>query len=274
MLVASITLLAVITHSISPKKLKVTFLDVGQGDAILIQTPSGHDMIIDGGRSDVVLEKLSKQMSYFDRHIDVMVATHPDADHITGLIPILKKYQVDRIITSPLPGHTGISHVLEKNINDEHAEVHVAQKGDEIIFGDGVVAHILYPSSNSHIKESDTNDASVSMVITYGDESVLLTGDLPSTHEGELLTDVLPHSVTIYKAGHHGSKYSSGEQLLSYIRPEYAVISAGKDNTYGHPNSEALARLTTYSKEILSTINKGTLTFLLDGKNLILEAER
>jgi beta-lactamase superfamily II metal-dependent hydrolase len=145
-----------------------------------------------------------------------------------------------------------VKKIVDKRIEVRRsAEVHVGKKGDEIIFGDGVVVHILYPGANFHGDEKDTNRASVSMVITYGDESVLLTGDLPSTHEGELLNSVLPHNITIYKAGHHGSKFSSGEQLLSYIHPEYVVISAGKDNKYGHPNGEALARLATYSHEIL-----------------------
>jgi beta-lactamase superfamily II metal-dependent hydrolase len=257
-----------------PKKLHVTFFDVGQGDSILIQTPSGHEVLIDGGATSLVVKKLSKKMGYFDKHLDVMIATHDDADHITGLIPVLAHFEVDTIITSPLSGHTGVSAELTKHIDDEHADVHVARKGEVIDFGDGVVAHILYPSKNLHVKESETNDASVSLVITYGEESVLLTGDLPTTHEGELFGGALPRGITVYKAGHHGSKYSSGEQLLSYIRPEYAVISAGKDNKYGHPNPEALERLTTYSKEIISTIDKGTITFLLNGKSVDIETEK
>ncbi len=274
LIVAGLVIVSLIVVHLSPRTLRVSFLDIGQGDSILIQTPSGHDMLIDGGVSDKVLEKLSSKMSYFDRHIDVIVATHPDADHITGLIPVLTQFQVATIITSPLSGHTGVAGELTKHIDDEHAVVHVARKGDVIDFGDGVVAHILYPAKDIHVQESETNDASVSLVITYGEESVLLTGDLPTTHEGELFGGALPKGVTIYKAGHHGSKYSSGDQLLSYIRPEYAVISAGKDNKYGHPNPDALERLTTYSKEIISTIDKGTITFLLDGKSVAIETER
>ena len=112
------------------------------------------------------------------------------------------------------------------------------------------------------------------MVLTYGNESVLLTGDLPSQYEGKLIDDDLPSHVTIYKAGHHGSKYSSGDQLLSYIKPEYSVISAGKDNRYGHPNPEAVGRLKTYSNEILSTIEKGSITFLLDGSTVKLDTTK
>jgi beta-lactamase superfamily II metal-dependent hydrolase len=263
---SSLLLLVNLFSLITPHTLTVSFLDVGQGDAILIQTPSGHTMLIDGGPSDGVLEKLSSKLGYFNHHIDVMVETHPDADHITGLIPVLAKYTVDTIITSPLLGHTGVSDALERSVDEEQAHVHVGKKGDEIIFGDGVIATILHPPVHFRGNEKDTNDASVSMVVTYGAESVLLTGDLPSVDEGALLSDTLPHHVTIYKAGHHGSKYSSGDQLLSYIHPEYSVVSVGKNNRYGHPNPEALNRLTAYSQEILSTTERGTVTFLLDGE--------
>ena len=259
---------------LAPKKLHVSFLDVGQGDAILIQTPSGHDMLIDGGADKRVLEHLVSRLGYFDRHLDVVVATHGDADHVTGLIPILEKYTVDCIIVSPVKSETGIFDELEKRIDDEGSIVHVAKKGDEIDFGDGVIAHIVHPAYNFQKGNSNTNDASVSMVITYGDNSVLLTGDLPSTYEVSLLGGVLPRHVSIYKAGHHGSKYSSGNQLLSYITPEYAVISAGKDNTYGHPDIDALTRLKAYSQEVISTVEKGTITFLLDGKSIQLETSK
>ena len=266
--VACLFCLAGLSHLATAQSLKVSFLDIGQGDAILIQTPDGHDMLIDGGGTDKVLEKISHELGFFDQHLDVVVNTHPDADHSTGLIAVLKKYDIGAIVVSPIDGHTGVFEVLKKSIIDEGSDIHVGKKGDTITFSNGVVAHILYPASPYHGDKNDTNDASVSMVITYGDESVLLTGDLPTTHEEELLQSVLPHHITIYKAGHHGSKYSSGDQLLSYIRPEYSVISAGKNNRYSHPSPDAIERLQTYSQEILSTIDKGTITFLLDGRNV------
>lgn len=272
--VGILLVLLLLYHILVLQKLRVTFFDVGQGDAIFIQTPDRHQMLIDGGNGEKILEELSRALPYFDRTLDVVVATHPDADHITGLIPVLEKFQVDTIITSPLPGHTEVFETLKKYITDEQATVRVAKRGDEIIFGDGVVAQILYPSSPYHGSLDETNDASVSMIITYGDESVLLTGDLPTVHEGKLLRDPLPERVTIYKAGHHGSKYSSGEQLLSYIKPEYVVVSAGKDNKYGHPNPEALSRIERYSKEVLSTVVRGTITFLLDGQSVKVKTGR
>ena len=263
----SLVSVSLIVPHVSPQKLEVSFLDIGQGDAILITSPSGKQMLVDGGPTQKIIEELSQHISYFDRTLDVVVATHPDADHVTGLIPVLEKYKVSMVVISPSGGHTGIYNEVKNRIKVEDADVHVGAQGDVIDFGDGVIAKILYPSKNYIKKKDDTNDASVSMVIAYGDESILLTGDLPSTEEDELLRAGLPKNITIYKAGHHGSKYSSGEQLLSYSKPEYSVISAGKNNKYGHPNPEALERLQKYSKEILSTIDKGVITFVLDGKS-------
>lgn len=249
-------------------------MDVGQGDSILIQTPSGHDMLIDGGASDRVLENISSKMNYFDRHIDIVIATHADSDHVTGLIPVLQKYTVGHILTSPRKGDTDVFEELEKHIASEGAEVHVAEGGDGIDFGDGVVVKVLYPEKNFLPRGRETNDASVVVLINYSDQSILLTGDLSSVYESRLLEEGLPRNITIYKAGHHGSKYSSGEQLLSYIKPKYAVISAGKDNRYGHPNEETLNRLKTYGEVTLSTIEQGVITFFLDGKTVEVETSK
>lgn len=262
-----------LVSSLQPKKLKVSFLDIGQGDAILIQTPSGHDMLIDGGSTNSVLEQLHKRMSYFDRDVDVVIATHGDADHITGLIPVLEKFIVRHVVKSPIESRTGIFDDLITRVSNEGAEVHVGKRGDVIDFGDGVVAHVLYPNATISSK-TETNEASVSVVLIYGEHSFLLTGDLGMKYEPQLIQPALPKEVTVYKAGHHGSKNSSGEQLLTYIKPEYAVISAGRDNKYGHPNPEALQRLTKYSKEILSTIDRGTITFVTDGRLIEVETER
>jgi competence protein ComEC len=224
-------------------------------------------MLIDGGPSDTVLAELSDELGYFDRRIDVMLATHGDADHVTGLVPVLERYEVGKIIRSPIGADTGVFAELENRIRSEEAETFIGAQGDVLDFGDGVIVRVLYPSRNVPPR-TDTNDASVSVVVTYGDHTFLLTGDLSLAYEPRLLAPSLPEDITVFKAGHHGSKTSSGETLLSYIKPEYAVISAGKDNRYGHPNEETLVRLWKYAKETLSTIDRGTITFESDGKNL------
>lgn len=265
--------LAIVIDIAAPKKLVVSFLDIGQGDAILIQTPRGHDMLIDGGPGDKVLSRLNEQMSFFNRDIDVVVATHGDADHITGLIPVLEKYSVNTIVRSPIDATTATYGDLKNKVETETDNVYIAQRGDKIDFGDGVTAYILYPKKTISQKV-DTNDASVSIVLTHGEHSFLLTGDLGMKYEPQLFGNKLPHRVTVYKAGHHGSKTSSGVPLLTYTKPEYAVISAGKDNRYGHPNAETLSRLETYSEEILSTIDRGTISFISDGRVLKVVTEK
>lgn len=265
--------LVLLTYKASPQKLKVSFLDIGQGDSILVQTPGGHTMMIDGGPSNVVLTRMSEQMNYFNHDIDVVISTHPDADHVTGLIPVLEKYDVQKVIVSGEESDTEVFKDLTQHVIAEPTEVHVGNVGDVIDFQDGVTATVLHPYRGEHFK--DTNSASVSVIVKYGEESFLLTGDLPSDKESLLLSSkLLSKNIIVYKAGHHGSKYSSGEQLLTYIKPEYTVISAGKDNKYGHPNPEALERLTKYSKEILSTIDRGTISFVTDGKIMEVETQK
>lgn len=248
-----------------PRKLSVSFLDVGQGDAILVNSPSGKQMLIDGGATNAVLRELAGEMSFFDRTIDIVVATHPDADHVTGLIPVLERYDVLTVLTSNVTTDTGIFSELTKRIQEEGPQVIVARKGDILDLGDGVKVLVLHPTDRV---SNDTNDGSVSLLIIYGDHSFLLTGDLSTPYEPSLITEDVPAGVTVYKAGHHGSRTSSGEVLLSRIKPEYVVISAGRENEYGHPHQEMLERARKYAKEILSTSERGVVTFKSDGRQL------
>jgi competence protein ComEC len=192
---------------------------------------------------------------------------------VTGLIPVLEKFEVKDIVVSGTKSDTGVFADVDQHMEDEEATMHIARRGDVIDFQDGVTATMLHPRGGETFKE--TNSVSISMVITYGEQTFLLTGDLPIAYESLLMSSgMLPKKITVYKAGHHGSKTSSGEQLLSYIKPEYAVISAGADNKYGHPNVEALGRLQKYSKEILSTAERGTITFISDGRIMEVETVR
>ncbi len=262
-IVLGIALVVVLLFSFSLTKindLKVVFFDVGQGDGILIMTPSGKSMIVDGGPTNKILEKVRHTLPYFDHDIDVMVATHPDADHVTGLIPLTDVYDLHMFVDSGNDGDTKIAETLYNRITDERSEVHHGAAGDLIDFHDGVVAHVIWPNKNFKNKKSDTNDSSVTILLEYNGKTFLLTGDLPTEEENKILGE-LPNGVEVYKAGHHGSKYSSGEVLLSKIKPHYSVISAGKDNKYGHPNKETLERLTRYSKKIVSTIDSGDIIF-------------
>lgn len=254
--------------------LQVSFLNIGQGDSILIQGPTGVTMLIDGGPDRSVLRELSKELPPWERHIDLLIETHPDKDHISGLGDVLDRYQVSNFLEPGIPDTTSIAaHVME-NVAKEPGITHViARRGMRLHLGEGAYADVLFPDRDESAQKA-TNDGSVVLQVVYGNTSFMLTGDLPSTYEdylvgldgkdGELPSDVL-------KAGHHGSKYSTDSLWLSAVHPRYVVISAGKGNTYGHPNADTLDRIRTEGASIVSTMERGTITFVSDGISLTLK---
>ena len=253
--------------------LRISFLDVGQGDAIFIETKDRKQILIDGGPNNEVLKGLAKNMAFFDRKIDLVIATHPDADHITGLISVLQKYNVEKILISNVSAKTGIfdsfnDEILRRDISD----IYIGNLGDEIILGDGITFKIIYPLSES-VRGGDTNANSIVSLLSYGDHSFLLTGDLPETGENRIIS-YLPRNITLLKAAHHGSNTSSSNIFLNYLKPFYTIISAGKDNRYGHPHAEVMERLSKNSKSILNTIEDGTITFVSNGRDLRIETEK
>lgn len=247
-------------------ELIVSFLDVGQGDAILIQGPTGVKMLIDGGPDKSVLRELSKRLPPWDRHIDVLVETHPDKDHLAGLGDVLERYDVDYFLESGVPDLTTVSQQVKELVKKEQGIQHLTiHRGQRLQLGGGAYADVLFPDSDQSTQKI-TNDGSVVLRIVYGETSIMLTGDLSSTFEDYLVSldgDALASD--ILKAGHHGSRFSTDALWLSKVRPEYVVISAGKENRYGHPHEEVLTRVKDTGAEIISTIEKGTITFVSDG---------
>lgn len=261
----------------STDTLTVTFVDVGQGDGIVIKTPNNKIFVIDGGPNKIIEKTVAHTASLLTKKVHVLLATHPDADHITGLVSVIKDFDVRMVVESPAKGKSGVFDSLENAVEDESkngAEVHVGNLGDVIDFGDGVTFTVVSPKTDIWHGE-DTNDESVTGVLSYGDYTFLLTGDLPITREGAVITSgLVSRNITVLKAGHHGSKFSSGEVFLNYLKPTYSIISAGKKNRYGHPNPEAMERIQKNSKEIISTIDHGSITFVTDGRNISVETEK
>lgn len=253
-------------HSIeTDANLKVYFLDVGQGDAIYIRTPSGHDMLIDGGPSSVILRRLAEVMPWYDKSIDVVVETHPDADHIGGLPHVFERYEVGRFIEPGIESKNAIDDEIRRLLKLEKITSELGRRGTRINFGDGSYFDILYPIDDvSGLK--DPNDASIIGQMWYGSTSVMLTGDAPKSVENILveLDGEKLHS-QILKAGHHGSKTSSGEAFVKLVDPEFAIISSGKDNRYRHPNIETLETLNAFKIPFLNTAEEGTIEFVSDG---------
>lgn len=251
----------------SARQVRVSVLDIGQGDSILVQGPSGAQMLVDGGPDHSVLRQLPKEMGLFDRSIDLIVETHPDKDHIAGLTDVLDRYRVSYFMSSGMPDSTATAQGLESAVAHERGiRIFTARRGMRIHLGGGAYADILYPDRD--VSHGATNEGSTVMHIVYGKTSFMLTGDAPSDVEDHLLTlDVKDGELptTVLKAGHHGSKYSTSDQWLAALHPSIVAISAGKGNPYGHPHPETLSRIKAEGARILSTIDRGTLRFISDG---------
>lgn len=228
----------------------IAFLDVGQGDAIYIRTSSGADVLIDGGPGRTVLERLPEVMAPGDTTIELALLTHPDADHITGLVETTKRYTVQQIVTTALPPTKPLHEELWQLIDADQIEHLVVQQGDHITLGPQDYLDILYPGLADPLTTLETNDTSIIAEYHYqqaGDDlSVLLTGDAGAYVEEQLVNRQLLHDIDILKVGHHGSKTSSSAELLAVVQPEVCVIEVGKDNQYGHPKPEILERLQSY----------------------------
>lgn len=246
--------------------LTVSFLDVGQGDAILIEGPTGIDVLVDGGRGRSVLRTLPREMGFFDRSLDMVVATHPDADHIEGLIDVFKRYTVERYMEPGVENDTGVTYALLEQVQKEKGVERItAMRGQRILLGAGAYADVLYPDRD--VTHSETNDASIVLHVVYGETEFFLSGDAPmSVEKYVVFLEGNDFQSDVVKAGHHGSKTSTSEELLAVAKPKVVVVSAGKDNSYGHPHEEVVKKIQEAGALMLETSKEGTITLVSDGK--------
>ncbi len=225
--------------------LTVWVFDIGQGDAIFIDGPE-RQVLIDGGPDAKVLEKLSSVMMPWDRTIDDVVLTHPHADHVNGLLPVLERYQVTNVYDSG-QGYGTAEFAKYTELAPRHRAI-VA--GGKIDLGGGAFLTTVWPESSYENKEiSDPNDGSVVFLLEYGETTMLLTGDAGVAEEGEWN---LPH-IDILKAGHHGSRTSSSEDLLRETTPSAVIISVAAVNDYGLPDEDVLSRLAKFGSTVYRT---------------------
>lgn len=252
-------------HSAKNDTLTVAFLDVGQGDAIYIETPDGVQALIDGGPDSSVLRELPRVMPWFDRSLDVVVATHPDKDHIAGLVDVLARYEVATIVRTENESDTAVSSAFILVAAEEAgATTHFARAGDVLALGASTTLTLFSPASNP--AEWESNNSSIVARLTYGEADFLLTGDagvgieeyLVATYGTVLESEVL-------KLGHHGSDTSTSPLFLHMVSPLYAVVLAGADNRYGHPHRAVVERVVAAGSQLVSTADSGTIVFKSDG---------
>jgi competence protein ComEC len=270
LLFLAIILGGVIYYSQNSKDLKVIFFDVGQGDAILIEQ-GNNQMLIDGGRNGkLLLEKLGKYIPFWDRRIEIMVATHPDADHISGLVDALKNYNVKAVIKTKAEGESQTYGAMAEAIKQEGADNIEAIRGIKIKFANDASAEVVYPSSSVKVANSKaSNENSVAIVISSGESKFFLAGDLPGIQEETL--DI--GKINFLKVSHHGSKYSTTDRFLDNLKLEEAIISVGKNNSYGHPASEITERLLSHGIKIWRTDEIGDIVYKCKAQNEKCETE-
>lgn len=249
--------------------LTVSFLDIGQGDSIYIESPTGRQVLIDGGMGSAVLEQLAQEMPFYDRSLDVVIGTHPDADHIGGLIEMLPRYDVATIVRSSVEGSTPTSQVFEKEMSEEGAQILTAKRGQVIDLGEGAYLEILFP--DRAVSRVETNTGCVVARLVYGATAFMLPCDAPDEIENYLVElDGAALRSDVLKAAHHGSKTSSSPLFVAAVAPTYAVLSRGCGNSYGHPHQQTLDTFARFDVAILDTCEEGTITFVSNGATVSL----
>lgn len=249
--------------------LHIYFLNVGQGDAILLRTPSGINILVDGGPKQNVIRELNDVLPFFDRTLDYILLTHPDQDHIEGLISVLQKYPVEKVLFT---GSAKKSYFYDRFIEliaEKNIPVIIADQNSDIILADGVFLDILFPFSQIVGRSLDTNNISLMAKVIYGTNEILLTGDAETAEEIEILNGHVNIDSDILKVAHHGSNTSTTEEFLKAVSPEYSVISVGKNNKHHHPHPSILKRLKQFNTKILRTDRDGRIEFVMTKEGIL-----
>lgn len=270
-----LSLLIVLTVGCTPKSvepsditgaavevLRVHFIDVGQGDSTFMELPGGETMLIDAGESEYgsAVANYIKNLGYDT--LTYVVGTHPHSDHIGGLEEIIRSFNVGSVYMPKVSSNTETFEDLLIAVKEKGLTVNTAKKDVLIIEKENLRAEILSPVMEEY---SNLNNYSAVVMLTYGNNKFLFTGDAEALVEEELLGDL---SCDVLKVGHHGSSTSSSDSFLKAARPEYAVISCGKDNKYGHPHSEVLSRILDVGASVLRTDISGNIVIESDGSNI------
>lgn len=258
------------------QSLEIISFDIGQGDSILVKTPDNQTMLIDGGPNNKVLQKLGQYLPSLTKRIDIILLTHPHADHVIGLIEVLKRYDVGAVILSGADLKTDVYSEFLKIVKEKNIPVVIAQAGEAIHFSNNLEFDILSPEQAENLvfnKKSegfssggnDVNDTSVVGKLIFNDFRVMFMGDATSKIENRLLIYGENLKSDILKVGHHGSKYSSSLSFLKFVSPKAAIIEVGAKNRYGHPSESALSRLEMFDINIFRTDLNGDIKILSDG---------
>ncbi|MDK2821228.1 MAG: competence protein ComEC [Clostridia bacterium] len=245
--------------------LYVHYLDVNQGDAILIRLPNNQNILIDGGSNKVGPKLVNYLKQYGVRKLDYVIGTHPHEDHIGGLDLVIKAFEIGKVYMPKVTTNTDTYRDLLLAIKNKGLKVTNAKAGVTLPLNNEVKAIFISPNKSTY---EELNDYSAVLHLTYGKTSFLFTGDAETTAEKEMVVSNLPLKADILKVGHHGSISSTSKAFLRKVDPTYAVISVGKDNDYGHPHPSIIERLQQAKIKIYRTDLHGTITAISDGDKI------
>jgi len=257
------------------ESLEVHYIDVGQGDCILIES-GGENMLIDCGESSESDEVTAYLQNQNISKIDYLVGTHPHSDHMGGMSAVVDNFEIGNFYMPYLPDDdiptTKYFEKLLLSLENKNLKIKNLNVGDKIQLGS---AEILVVAPN-HAEYSNTNNYSIGIILEHGDNGFIFTGDAEKLAEEEMIDNGLLRDIDVYKAGHHGSSTSSSEKFLDVIKPEYAVIMCGEGNSYGHPDDDAVERISKYvpAENIFRTDLKGSIVAKSDGKTINFTSER
>ena len=266
--VSAILIIVAAWQARAPESLEVNFFDVGHGDAIFIRTPNDQRILIDGGLGSQVIQKLGQRLPFFDRRIDTVILTHPHPDHITGLISVIKRYQIGKIFYTDVKTQEELfsifkNEALAKNI----PLVRVDKITNQALAGE-VVLNFLYPDhdlSQEIIDENDINNTSIVFKLVYKESSFLFVGDAEEKEEEILENSGQDLHADVLKVGHHGSNTSSGQKFIDEVLPKIAAITCGENYNLSHPSLRVIRRLERVKAKIYRTDQAGDIKILTSG---------
>lgn len=239
--------------------LKVYFLNVGQGDAILINYLVNYQVLIDAGPSgEKLLSEMGKYMPRGDKKIELVILTHPDKDHLAGFLDLLDNFQIDLFLTNGQKTESQVWLNLEEKIKEKSIKTEALYEGSFWQIGENLKFSVFNPDEDNNENKEEKNDQSVVLEMNFGENSFLFTGDVEIKTEEDLINDGEIQDIDWLKIAHHGSKNSTSEKFLNQSRPEFAIISVG-ENSYGHPTNEVLERLEKSGTQVFRTDKEGTI---------------
>jgi len=263
LIIFAIALAGYLYYDYHQQKSEVVFFDVGQGDSSLINLPGNNEILIDGGPDKTVLPKLGRYLPFYDRTLELVILTHPHADHVTGLVSLFDRYDVKKVMLTGVDYDAPVYQVFLDKIKEKNTEIIYPQDFDQLKLSSNIWLDIIYPQENLASQTfDDLNDSSIVAKLDTPDRDFIFTGDISLEIENQILASSTNTQldVDVLKVAHHGSITSSGEKFIQAISPSSAVISVG-ENSFGHPSPRVIKRLERVGAEVLRTDQEGDIIF-------------